>query len=230
MSKQKTEDQRLFPSIFHSRRYPLIKLRKEIALITKKYIVGSEYNTLLDYGSGEAPYKPFFKQYISNYIAADIEASVEDVMKLNSDGSIPAEANSIDIVLSTQVLEHVEEPTLYLSEANRVLRKDGLLILSTHGYWIFHPSPNDYWRWTSQGLRRIIEERGFEVVSFRGIMNRSAVGVLLIQDHFAFKLPIVLRQIFTMFMQMFIWIFDKSSGQKTRDRDAGIFVVAARKK
>jgi len=61
-------------------------------------------------------------------------------------------------------------------------------------------------------------------------MNRSAVGVLLIQDHFAFKLPVGFRQVFTMFMQAFIWLFDKSSGQKTRDRDAGIFVVAARKK
>ena len=46
----------------------------------------------------------------------------------------------------------------------RVLRADGLLVLSTHGFWIEEHEPTDYWRWTFQGLRKILEECDFRIV------------------------------------------------------------------
>ena len=39
--------------------------------------------------------------------------------------------NSYDVVLSSDVLEHVPEPLKYLSECYRILRDDGVLILTT---------------------------------------------------------------------------------------------------
>jgi SAM-dependent methyltransferase len=226
----KIESVRLNPSIFNSRRFCLVQLRKEINLIITKFIEGRDYNELLDYGCGDVPYKPLFKIHFKNYIGADISDSATSNLRLNKDGTIPLKSDFVDVVLSTQVLEHVEYPTVYLHEALRVLKKDGLFIISTHGYWIFHPDPNDFWRWTSQGLKKIVEEAGFEIISFRGILGRSAIGLQLFQDGFIFKLPLILKQIFSLIMQLLIWFFDKTSSQKTKDKDAGIFIIVARKK
>jgi len=33
----------------------------------------------------------------------------------------------------------------------------GRVLASTHGVQVFHPNPNDYWRWTQTGLRRVFE-------------------------------------------------------------------------
>jgi SAM-dependent methyltransferase len=64
-------------------------------------------------------------------------------------------------VLCTQVLEHVDEPDAVLGELARVLRPGGVVLMSTHGVFHHHPYPHDYWRWTHEGLTRIMS-RHFE--------------------------------------------------------------------
>ncbi|MEP7242655.1 MAG: class I SAM-dependent methyltransferase [Gammaproteobacteria bacterium] len=90
-----------------------------------------------------------------------------------------------DAVVSTEVIEHLFSPHLLPAYANRVLRKDGHLILTTpyHGYlknltlsvfnhWDRHHSP--LWHgghikfWSRQTLGRLLEENGFRVTDFRG--------------------------------------------------------------
>ena len=137
---------------------------------------------------------------------------------------------SVDLVLSTQVLEHVENPVFYLTEALRILKPGGKLIISTHGYWMFHPDPTDYWRWTSAGLNKIITERGFEIKYFNGIIGRAAMGLQLLQDGFLFKLPTFLRPVLAGIFQPLIYLFDKTTSQSSKDRDACTFVIVAEKK
>lgn len=43
----------------------------------------------------------------------------------------PVDPNSIDIVVSLETFEHLDDPDAFLKEANRVLKKSGLLIIST---------------------------------------------------------------------------------------------------
>ena len=49
---------------------------------------------------------------------------------------VGAKDQSADLALSFQVLEHVRDLQTYFSEARRVLRQDGSLLLSTHGTWL----------------------------------------------------------------------------------------------
>jgi SAM-dependent methyltransferase len=65
---------------------------------------------------------------------------------------------TFDVVLCTQVLEHVRRPHQALLEMARVLRPGGVLLMSTHGVYPFHPDPNDYWRWTQQGFEAMFED------------------------------------------------------------------------
>jgi SAM-dependent methyltransferase len=75
----------------------------------------------------------------------------------------PADDESFDGILSTQVLHHVEDASFYLRDAYRMLRPGGRLILATHGIWRDAPTPLDLRRWTGEGLRREVEAAGFEV-------------------------------------------------------------------
>ena len=58
----------------------------------------------------------------------------------------------------------------------------GRLLLSTHGVFFYHPDPEDYWRWTCAGLRRIVSDAGLEVERFEGMMGLLAVGLQITQD------------------------------------------------
>jgi SAM-dependent methyltransferase len=117
---------------------------------------------ILDFGAGGSPYKSLFPA--SDYRTADLQGSQAD-FDIDEDGHTDAPDSAFDLVLSTQVLEHCRNPDRYLSEALRVLKADGKLILSTHGLFEEHACPYDFFRWTADGLRTVVEHNGFAVES-----------------------------------------------------------------
>ena len=220
--------QRTKPSLFHPRYYYLLQLKKLVEYAYNKYLVKEE--VLIDYGCGSMPYKELFQQKVKEYKGADLSENPQIQIKLDPQGHLICDDASANIVLSTQVLEHVDNPNLYLREAYRVLKKDGLLLLTTHGYWMYHPDPFDYWRWTSAGLKKVVSDNGFEVIDFRGIIGRSAMGLQLFQDGLMFKVPRFIKPIFIFIMQSLISLFDKTTKQGTKDTDACTFLIVARVK
>lgn len=65
----------------------------------------------------------------------------------------PVEDASYDVVLCNQVLEHCDDPRRAVAELRRVTAPRGRVLASTHGVMPYHPSPNDYWRWTTPALQ-----------------------------------------------------------------------------
>ena len=112
---------------------------------------------VLDVGCGPKPYYPFFAARATEYVgvdvvenpAAELRGSVED---------LPVPDASFDLVLCTQVLEHCDDPRQAVAELRRVTAPGGRVLASTHGTQVYHPSPQDYWRWTHAGLHRLFEE------------------------------------------------------------------------
>src|SRR4051794_14117655 len=158
---------------------------------------------ILDYGCADIPYRGFFPSD-AEYVAADLRGNPNATLTLNADGTIPCPDDSFDAVLSTQVLEHVDDPALYLSECFRALRPGGRLLLSTHGVFIYHPDPDDYWRWTCSGLRRVVGEAGLDVERFEGVIGLLATGLQLTQDAIYWRLPRLVRPAFAFIMQSLI--------------------------
>ncbi len=72
---------------------------------------------------------------------------------------------SIDGVFSLAVLEHLAAPWLVAAEINRVLRMGGeTMHLVPHAYPV-HEQPNDFWRFSDDGLRVLFgPSTGFEVL------------------------------------------------------------------
>jgi SAM-dependent methyltransferase len=190
---------------------------------------GRHLSRLVDYGCGNMPYRGLFESHVAEYLGADFDGNELADIVLDGGGRLPLDAGSADIVLSTQVLEHVAEPDAYLSEAHRVLRPIGRLILSTHGLWRYHADPCDYWRWTCDGLRRQIERAGFEVLRLKGVMAPEATALQLYQDAVLKRVPRRLRPLFIRYMQWRIRRADQRCPDAIRNTDACVYVVVANK-
>ncbi|MGB8167266.1 MAG: class I SAM-dependent methyltransferase [Chthoniobacteraceae bacterium] len=116
---------------------------------------------ILDFGCGGSPYRALFPQ--ADYRRADFTAMEGLDYRVGPDSRVDAPSETFDLVLSTQVLEHVAEPAIYLAEAWRALKPGGRLLLTTHGVYPDHGCPYDFWRWTADGLRRALGGVGFSV-------------------------------------------------------------------
>ena len=131
----------------------------------------------LDFGCGSKPYETLFTAKGVRYLGADFDGDPD--IAIDSLGHLHAPDNSCDLLLSFQVLEHVRDLQTYFSEARRVLRPDGAMLLSTHGTWFYHPHPEDHRRWTREGLIGDIAANGFEVTDCVPILGPLAWTTLI---------------------------------------------------
>jgi SAM-dependent methyltransferase len=185
--------------------------------------------SVLDYGCADMPYRHFFAPDV-HYVSADLPGNPRAAVEISPEGTLgqlPDE--SFDAVLSTQVLEHVSDPRVYLSECHRLLRPGGRLLLSTHGMMFFHPDPVDYWRWTGAGLQEEIRRAGLEIVRFEGIMGLAATGFQLVQEAWYYRLPIRLRPLLALIMQTLARLADRIESNSGRELNSMVFAVVARK-
>ena len=111
---------------------------------------------VLDVGCGPKPYYPFFAERASEYIGVDVVENPAAELR-GSVEALPVDDASFDVVLCTQVLEHCDDPAQAVRELRRVTAPGGRVLASTHGTQVYHPSPQDYWRWTHAGLARLFE-------------------------------------------------------------------------
>lgn len=183
---------------------------------------------VLDYGCATQPYRHLFDSGV-DYVGADLRGNPVAQVELREDGSVPLPDSSFDVILSTQVLEHVIDPASYLSECHRLLKPGGSLVLSTHGIMYYHPDPEDYWRWTPAGLEKVVEEAGLEVADIRGVMGLAAAALQLLQAATLGHLPAKLRRPCTLVFQRLIAMSDRRYSETTRVRNALVLAVRATK-
>jgi len=220
---------RLNPNIFHTRYGHLTQLRDATIKCIDDLTANNKQLILVDFGCGDMPYRTVIEPKVGKYLGVDLSINPKAEHFIDFDSKTTLPNGYADVVLSNQVLEHVDSPSGYLQEAFRLLKPGGTAIITTHGYWFYHPTPNDYWRWTSAGLRKTIEAEGFKINSFTGIMGLAASGLQLFQDAICIKLPRFLIPPFAFLMQGLIKLFDKINSQPQRNRDASLYIVLAQK-
>lgn len=118
---------------------------------------------LLDAGAGESPYRPLFAhcEYVSSDWAGSVHEAAAGADVIAPIDDLPLEDESFDAVLCTEVLEHVPRPWAALAELHRVLRPGGALWLTVPFVGELHEEPHDYFRYTSHGLRSLLDDAGF---------------------------------------------------------------------
>jgi SAM-dependent methyltransferase len=96
----------------------------------------------------------------AEYVGVDIEAAPEvdvicDIEKLGE----KFDAESFDLVVTTEVLEHVRDWRRSVSNLKRMCRPGGSVIVTTRSYgFAYHGYPFDYWRYELSDMRRLFDD------------------------------------------------------------------------
>lgn len=119
---------------------------------------------VLDAGAGDGPYKSLFDH--ARYESADFEQVDKPYQKSTyvcDLKKIPVEDARFDFIVFNQVMEHLPEPKLVLTELYRVLKPGGKMIYTGPLFYEEHEQPYDFYRYTQFGLRYLLESTGYNI-------------------------------------------------------------------
>lgn len=122
------------------------------------------YGRLIDLGCGSMPYQQFIRGQVSNYDSLETfptHVPVTYVGDIQNMGMIAAA--SYDTAICLEVLEHVPDPFGAVREVYRILKPQGVFIVSVPHLSRLHMEPHDYYRFTQYGCRYLLESAGFQV-------------------------------------------------------------------
>lgn len=163
---------------------------------------------LLDLGAGAGILPQMnFREHAREVIGIDMDPRVTSNPYLHrgiigQGESIPLDDESVDMVVSDNVLEHLAEPVVVFSEIRRVLRPGGIFLAKTPNKWHYMPvmariTPMSFHRWFNS-LRGRASEDTFPTLyraNSRGDLQRIArsAGLELVQTDLVEGRPEYLR-------------------------------------
>ncbi|MCP3875292.1 MAG: class I SAM-dependent methyltransferase [Desulfobacteraceae bacterium] len=156
--------------------------------------------------------------------AINLELVRGDVVNVVGDGgNLPFGDNYFDLVIAQAVLEHVRYPGIIIQEMERVLSPDGFTYIEVPFLQPFHAYPNDYQRYTIQGLE--IQCEIFKRVDSGMACGPSSTVAWILIDYFSLLFSFNNDVLYTVFNILFRWIlsplkyldlllnrFDRSTG------------------
>lgn len=161
-------EQRIAPSIWQYDYPVLFTLSRDIHKLLRQaqMVLSKEGNRAVDIGCNTSPYKAELEAMGFNVRTMDLdrERGADLAGSVESTGLPDA---SCDLIICTQVLEHCAEPWVAAPEMFRILASGGVLVASVPHAWFYHPHPDDNWRYTPEGLARLLGGAGFETISIR---------------------------------------------------------------
>jgi len=92
----------------------------------------------------------------------------------------PIPENTYDIVLSGQVIEHVQEIWKWMGELKRIVKNNGIIFTINPVSWPFHEAPLDCWRIFPSGIEAIAKYSQLEVVTC--LFESEEKNQLLVKD------------------------------------------------
>jgi SAM-dependent methyltransferase len=148
--------------------------------------------TVLDVGCGdgtvsrlflEAGHSVFGVDFVPDFVEQAIEKGIEAKTADVTQDGLPFPAGKMDVIYAGALIEHLYDPEFWLRECHRVLKAEGILVLSTPNIasltsrlrMLFSRGPKFYasalsWRFgghirvfTAGTLKQLLEENGFTV-------------------------------------------------------------------
>ena len=148
---------------------PFFFIRRGLLNGIKKYARQLNGN-LLDFGCGSKPYKTLFN--VKKYFGVDMidrghphELELEQIDVYYDGNKLPFKDEAFDSLFSSEVFEHVFNLEDILQELRRVLKKDGKALFTVPFVWDEHEIPYDYGRYSSFGIKYLLEKHGFKVIA-----------------------------------------------------------------
>ena len=185
----------LFINPFYFARTGLYKNIKDIA----PKITGRT----LDIGCGSKPYKLLYQS--SEYVGLELDTqenkSLKDADYYYDGNKFPFKDDDFDSIVANEVFEHVFNPDNFLNEIKRILKKDGKLFMTIPFVWDEHEQPFDYARYSSYGIKSILEKHGFEIVEQRKSVSDIRV-IFQLLNLYTFKKLVSKNGVMNLFMTL----------------------------
>jgi SAM-dependent methyltransferase len=179
---------------------------------------------VLDAGAGECRFKAMFRH--ASYIGVDFAqgdptwdySMLDAVARLEQ---LPFADRCFDRVLSIVVLEHTPEPGRVLQEFQRVMKQGASVHLVVPHMWEEHQRPYDFFRFTSNGIRHLMENAGLRVKRIEPVggffwqLGRRLMGVLgFAQQGWRWILFPVLAPVFGFLLPVCCYYLDSLDGDR----------------
>lgn len=136
--------------------------RKMLDFLQEKY----KYlyrGTVLDIGGRDRGEYKKPKEIVDKWIFADINPNHNPDIILDVAEMKQIETNTIDVINAIELFEHVEKINEGLRECFRILKNDGIIIISTPFLSHIHGDPYDFQRWTDIKWQLELEKIGFKI-------------------------------------------------------------------
>lgn len=175
--------------------------RNSLEKFLEKY--ATEKRTL-DVGSGGSKYGRFFP----NRLSVDIDPLRQPDIVADAH-SLPFKDGEFEMILCTEVLEHVKNPFKVEEELWRVLKPGGVLLLTTRFIFPIHDAPSDFWRFTKYGLRLIF--RRWKILEMKEEVGTVATLAVLLQ-RIGFQTHLRANKIMKILIFNCAWLLNKMGG------------------
>jgi len=112
-----------------------------------------------------ADLRPLFSNM--EYVGCDMRVGlgVDKILNLHS---IDVPSESVGTVFCFDTLEHVEYPHKAINEVFRILKPNGVAVISSVMNFPIHEFPHDYWRFTPEAFRSILKPFSHSFVGYQG--------------------------------------------------------------
>ncbi len=136
----------------------------------KEYLraIRLENKKIIDWGSGTKPVSKYIQNGDCDFTTIDkldhVGATV--VADISKEGFFLEPYTLYDVAFCMEVLEHVENPEHVLNNIWSHLKPEGEFYFSVPFLYPVH-SDQDYWRFTDQGLKLLLERSSFRVVEIK---------------------------------------------------------------
>jgi SAM-dependent methyltransferase len=145
-------------------------------------VAGLISGKVLDVGSGDRQLENYLGSGV-RYIAVDYPPSGQRYRNLphvwGDAMHLPFRSGAVDSLVMLDVLEHLPDPGLALSEAARVLKSHGILVASVPFLYPIHDAPFDFWRMTQYQIERLAAAAGLKMAHLTERGNALETAALL---------------------------------------------------
>ena len=141
-----------------------IAFRKVFSELLGSYAGGK----LLDAGAGNLLYRNLLEDYCELYESLDVEDR-DGIDHAQDIQDTQLKSGLYDTIFCRNVIEHVEKPRAAMSEISRLLKDNGKAIISVPHLAYLHNEPEDYYRFTSHGMKEIASDTELELVEKRSV-------------------------------------------------------------
>lgn len=150
-------------------------------------ILPASSGSILDIAAGKDPLYHSFLQKSVSLIKGDIKQGSQNI-ELDMNKPFSYEDNSFDHLLCVNALYIVKDVHQFLSECKRVLKPGGSMVLISPFISNEMPDPDDFRRFTEQGLQNVCKKSGLVVESTDRLGDRFTSAFYLLHPFFIFAL------------------------------------------